>query len=207
MNKNNLFSLKNKKIIIMGGLGKLGRQFTKTFINYGAKKVIVVDIVKTKKNTKKVDYYNCDLSDENQIKKLFKNVLKKEKKIHSLVYNVYSKPTDYYKSDLIYNSKTWKKVINVNLTGAYLSSQNIINHFIKNNIKGNITFLLSTYGIVSPDLGIYKGLSKKKNIYGGKYSLTTPAVYTSSKSGLLGLMKYLAASYGKRGIRTNAKRG
>ncbi len=200
----NLFSLKNKKILILGGLGKLGKQFTKTFIDSGAKKVIIVDIIKSNKISKKIDYYQCDLSDEIAIKNTLKEIFKKEKKIHSLVYNVYSKPVNYYMPDKIYNIKTWKKVIDVNLTAAYISSQCVINHFIKNQIKGNIVFLLSTYGIVSPNLKIYKGLSQKKNIYGGKFSLTTPAVYTTSKSGLLGLTKYLASSYGKKNIRVNA---
>ena len=200
----NLFTLKNKKIIIIGGLGKIGKQFTKTFLDFGVKKIIIVDIIKSNKNTKKIDHYQCDLSDVAQVKKTFNAIFKKEKKIHSLIYNVYSKPLNYYMPDTAYDIKTWKKVMDVNLTAAYISSQSAINHFIKNRIKGNIVFLLSTYGVVSPNLKIYKGLSKKKNIYGGKFSLTTPAAYTTTKSGLLGLTKYLACAYGEKGIRVNA---
>ena len=50
---------------------------------------------------------------------------------------------------------------------------------------------------------MYKGLSSKKNIYGGKFSLNTPAAYSSTKSGLLGLSKYIATSFGKYNIRSN----
>ena len=201
---NNLFRLKNKKILILGGLGKLGKQFINTFIDYGAEKIIVVDIVEPPKSTKKINYYKCDLSDNVKLNHLFDTILSKEKKIHSLVYNVYSKPKDYYKENINYDLSTWKKVVDVNLTAAYISSQKIIKHFIKKKINGNVVFLSSTYGIVSPNLNIYKNLSKKKNIYGGNFSLTSPAVYTSTKSALLGLTKYLAGEYGKNGIRVNA---
>ena len=52
-----------------------------------------------------------------------------------MIYNVYSKPLDYYQKFEKYNLKTWKKVIETNLTGAFLSCQSAINHFKK---KGEI---------------------------------------------------------------------
>ena len=52
-------------------------------------------------------------------------------------------------------------------------------------------------------MSIYKGLSKKHNIYGGKFSLTTPAVYSATKSGLIGLSRWISTSYGKYNIRSN----
>jgi len=121
-----------------------------------------------------------------------------------LIYNVYSKPLDYYQKFEKYNLKTWEKVMETNLTGAFLSCQSAINHFKKKKISGNIIIILSTYGLVGPDLSIYENLKKSKNIYGGKHSLTTPVSYTSSKSGLLGLTKYLATTCGKFGIRVNS---
>ena len=48
-----------------------------------------------------------------------------------------------------------------------------------------------------------RGLKNKKNIYGGNFSLNTPASYTTTKSALLGLMKYIATNFGKYGIRSN----
>ena len=45
---NNLFSLKGKNIVILGGAGKIGISFAETLYNAGAK-VILGDINKTKK--------------------------------------------------------------------------------------------------------------------------------------------------------------
>ena len=43
----------------------------------------------------------------------------------------------------------------------------------------------------------------RKNIYGGSFSLTTPAVYSATKSGLIGLSRWISTAYGKYNIRSN----
>ena len=196
---NNLFSLKGKNIVILGGAGKLGISFGETLYNAGAN-VILGDINKKKNKFAKFEY--CDVTNEKSINNFFDKLFKIQKKIHSLIYNVYSKPNNYYKKFEDYETQTWRKVIDTNLTGAYLASSKLIKHFKKKKIKGNIIFLSSTYGLVGPNLDIYKGLVKK-NLYGGNFSLTTPAVYSTTKSGLLGLSKYIATTCGKYNIRSN----
>ena len=199
---NSLFSMHNKVVAIFGGTGKLGEEFAKTLSNYGAK-VYVLDIKnKTKKNNETF-YLKCDVQKQSSINSAFKNILKKEKKIDVVIYNVYSKPNNYYKSFENYQLKTWKKVIDSNLTGAFLVSQTAIRRFIKDKIKGNIIFLSSTYGGVGPDPSIYEGLKPRKNISGGRFALNTPAAYSSTKSGLIGLSKYIATNFGKFNIRSN----
>jgi len=198
---NNLFSMKNKTVVIFGGTGKLGLQFEKILSIYGAK-VYLLD-KKIKKNNNKVNYYKCNVESKESINFAYKKVIKKEKKIDVVIYNVYSKPSEYYKNFEDYNLKTWKKVSDSNLTGAFLASQLAIKNFLKDRAGGNIIFLSSTYGLVVPDPNIYKGLKPKTNIYGGKFSLNTPAAYSTTKSGIIGLSKYIATNYGKYNIRSN----
>jgi NAD(P)-dependent dehydrogenase (short-subunit alcohol dehydrogenase family) len=201
MKSNNLFSMKNKVVAIFGGSGKLGQEFSKTLIDNEAK-VYVLDIKNINKNNK-IHFLKCDVQKQSNINSIFKKIIKKEKKIDIVIYNVYSKPNNYYNNFQNYNLKTWKKVIDSNLTGAFLVAQSAIKNFIKNKIPGNIIFLSSTYGVVGPDPSIYEGLNSKKNIYGGKFSLNTPAAYSSTKTGLIGLAKYIATNFGKLNIRAN----
>ena len=205
MNKNfdykKIFSLKGKKTVILGGSGKLGMNFSKSLVSAGGK--VFLGDIKKKINTSKIIYDFCDVTKKESIEKFFNKIFKKNM-INNLIYNVYSKPENYYKNFESYDDSVWDKVLDTNLSGAYRSSKIMINHFKKNKIKGNIILVLSTYGIVGPDLSIYKNLSAKKNIYGGKFSLTTPASYTASKSGLLGLTKYLSTAFGKYNIRVNS---
>ena len=74
---------------------------------------------------------------------LHQNFLKK-KKIDVLIYNVYSKPKNYYKPYEDYEYETWNNSVNSNLNGAFLISQILIKHFKSKKIKGNIIFLSST---------------------------------------------------------------
>ena len=198
-----IFSMKNKVVIIFGGTGNLGLNFSKT-LSYAGAKVYLLDKIKKNIDDKNIFFLKCDVNSKKNIENNFKKIIKREKKIDVLIYNVYSKPNNYYQNFEKYNLDTWEKVMKTNLTGAFLTCQNIISHFKQKKISGNIIIVLSTYGIVGPDLSIYENLKKHKNIYGGKHSLTTPVSYTSSKSGLLGLMKYLATTCGKFGIRVNS---
>lgn len=205
-NKNDLksiFSMKNKITVIIGGTGNLGLNFSDTLSNAGSK-VYLLDKTKKKITKKNIFFIKCDVESKNNITKSLRQVANREKKIDVLIYNVYAKPKNYYEKYEKYGSKTWEKVLKTNLTGAFLSTQFAVQHFKKNKVKGNIILVLSTYGIVGPDPSIYEGLRSKSNIYGGRHSLNTPASYTSTKSALLGLTKYLATNFGKYGIRANS---
>lgn len=198
--KSNLFSMKSKTVAIFGGAGKLGIRFEQVLKKYGAS-VYLLD--KKNKKDKQSKFLKCNVEEKESINAAFKKIIKKEKKIDVIIYNVYSKPNNYYRNFENYNINTWKKVVDTNLTGAFIVSQLAIKNFIKSKINGNIIFLSSTYGVVGPDPQIYEGLNARKNIYGGKFSLNTPAAYSSTKSSLIGLSKYIATNYGKFKIRSN----
>ena len=135
--KNNIFSMSGKVVMIFGGSGKLGIQFSKILKENGAK-VYLLD----KKRVNKNEYFiKCDVQKLNDIKNSFKKIINKEKKIDVIIYNVYSKPQNYYEKFENYKKKTWDNVLEANLTGAFLVSQSAINIFIKKKIKGNIIFL------------------------------------------------------------------
>jgi gluconate 5-dehydrogenase len=79
----------------------------------------------------------------------------------------------------------WQKVLDANLTGAFLFAQAAGREMLKRN-SGSIINIASVAGI--------QGL-----VNGPHY-----AGYAASKAGLMGLTRELAASWGRRGIRVNA---
>ena len=207
-----IFNMDGKVVAIMGGAGKMGQSFAEILSNAGAS-VWIIDLNETKtaaiankisdRSEGKVTGITCDLSNQDNISESFQQILDHESKIDSLIYNVYSKPEGYYSPFESYDVTTWKKVMESNVTGAFMSCQEVVKIFTNLGIPGSIVLTLSTYGIVSPDLRIYEGLKSKTNIYGGEDALTTPMAYTVSKSGLHGMIKWLAGAYGKHGIRVN----
>jgi NAD(P)-dependent dehydrogenase (short-subunit alcohol dehydrogenase family) len=79
----------------------------------------------------------------------------------------------------------WQKVIDTNLTGAFLFSQAAAREMLKVQY-GRIINVASIAGMIA-------------SVNGPHY-----AAYAASKAGLMGLTRELAASWGRKGIRVNA---
>ena len=67
--------LKNKNIILTGGTGFLGQQIVDAFRTLGSN-VIVLDIIKPK-NSDNIEFYKCDITKENEVKKVSLKIIKK----------------------------------------------------------------------------------------------------------------------------------
>lgn len=203
-----LFSLKNKTAIVTGALGLIGKQHCYALSEAGAN-VIVADL-----NKEKAIKFANELSTEsmgvfldvtnkenimelnNQIKETYGsiNVLINNAAINDMVEDPKAaKSLSQFEN---YPLELWEKSIKVNLTGAFLCSQIFGNEMAANN-SGSIINVASTYGLVAPNQSLYKD----KN--GNQYFYKPPA-YSVTKSGLIGLTKYLAAYWGEKGVRVNS---
>lgn len=206
-----IFNLTGKVAVIIGGAGKMGQQFAITLGYAGAKVVLSdVDARKCKAMAKEVATLTstsviglkCDASKERQVQELFRKVHNTYGRTDVLIHNVMVKPDGYYRPLSQYPVRTWKSVLNGNMTGAFLCCQEAVNYMKKSN-GGSIVLTSSIYGIVGPDQRIYRGCSSEKNIYGGPDPLNCPAAYSASKAGLIGLARHLATSWGEFNIRVN----
>jgi NAD(P)-dependent dehydrogenase (short-subunit alcohol dehydrogenase family) len=202
-----LFNLENKTVILTGSSGRLGSQYAHILSASGAN-VILVDkeIKKNKKleqelikkyNTKAVAY-TTDISIKKDVIKMKNSVLKKFKKIDVLINNAfYAGLTDGNKSKYSAVSlenfplELWNQVINVNLTGVFLCSQEIGTIMAKQK-NGVIVNIASIYGLVGADQRIY-----------GKSKLNSPISYAATKGAIVNLTRYLAAYWQKKNVRVN----
>lgn len=90
--------------------------------------------------------------------------------------------------------EVWRSVMEVNVTGVFLTCQ-VIGATM--SAGGSIVNISSIYGMVSPDQRLYEYRRAK----GAKYF--KPIAYSVSKSALLNLTQYLATYWGEKGVRVN----
>ena len=185
--------LKNKNVIITGGLGFLGKQIINAFCEEDSN-IIVLDN-KKKTSSNKFEHFCCDISKEKSLKSISKKILKKYKKIDILINNAASnhdiknKIKSFEKFDL----KIWEKDILIGLTGSFLCTKIFGSIMSKQKKGGNIINISSDLGIIAPDQRIYN-----------KIGFIKPITYSVVKHGIIGLTKYTASYWGNKNIRCNA---
>ncbi len=185
-------NFKNKIILLTGGLGNLGKAFTKELINLDANVIICDNKSKSDFNIflktfethlrSKIDYIKVNLLS----KKDRNSLIKKINKLDILINNASLVGDSRLKG---WNTKfhdqsisSWSKAFEINLTATFHLCRDLSPLLMKNK-KGIIINISSIYGLMAPDIRIYKN----SNIF-------NPAAYSASKSGLINLTKWLAVN-------------
>ena len=202
-----LFSLKNKTAIVTGALGLIGREHCKALNEAGAN-VVVADIDELKciefaenLSTDSIGI-SLDVTNPESIKRLRDKALRKFGHIDVLVNNaaindMFENPKAASEQSKFenYPLELWHKSVDVNLTGVFLCSQ-ILGTLMSKQKSGSIINIASTYGITAPDQSLYI----KED---GTQSFYKPPAYSATKGAVIMFTKYLAAYWGKDGVRVN----
>lgn len=207
------FNLKDRVAVVTGGGGQLGFEFCKTLAEAGAA-VVAADLnmelaTKTATRLKDSGYeamaFPLDVTRLESTRELVAETVKQFSRLDILVNSAALDPKfdpdaaakgiapgafeDYPLAD-------WNAALNVNLTGMFLTTQACVKQMIAQDKKGSIINICSTYGLNGPDQRIY--------IKDGKRVAYKPVYYTTTKAGVMGFTKYLAAYYAETEIRVNA---
>lgn len=202
-----LFDLNGKIIVLTGATGYLGSRFSEDLVDRGAV-VIIADLHQekcrdlaetlSKKGSGKAIPLAVDLTNEESVRSWADQILSKFGHVDVLINNAATKSEFFFNDLAEFPLKDWKSVMDVNLTGAFLTVKALGPAMAKRK-KGSIINVSSIYGVVGPDQSIYEGSFHAD--FGR--SINTPLIYSASKSGIIGLTKYLATYWGPSGVRTN----
>ena len=210
----NLFDLKNQIILVTGGAGLLGSEFSSALSNMDAVPIILdrnqksIEILKRKfsKKRKRAFFFKLDLNDENQVNAVVNLIIKKHKRIDCLINaagftgrSMLKANINYFEKFEKYDFDLWQESLSGNLSNTFIVIKSVANHMLKRK-KGSIINIASDVGVISPDHRIYEP-NKKINYKGVNFN--TPISYSVAKAGIISMTRYLATYWAKKGIRVN----
>lgn len=186
-----LFSVKDKVVVITGGLGYLGVSWRGALVRQGARVAVLdvrkddfyMDYLKAKMHLK-FRYYPCDVSSDESVDRAY-NEIENELGVPDGLVNAAAIDFPPGAKD-----QNVSRVFDVNLTGTIRCCFRIGREMAKKG-RGSIINIGSIYGINGPDQSLYSDGFEK------------PIAYSASKAGLIGVTKYLAAYWGKQNVRVN----
>ena len=187
-----LFDLSGRVAVVTGGSRGLGLQMAEALGEMGAK--IAITARKKDELDEAVAHlgklgvvampYPSDLGKRDQVEPLAAAVLAKFGKVDILVNNAgatWGAPAEDHPMD------AWDKLVNLNLSGAFLLSQIVAKKSMIPAKWGRIVNIASVNGLQATDMRLLKN-----------------AAYVATKHGMVGLTRQLAAEWGCHGITVNA---
>lgn len=206
---NNYFDLYKKTVLITGGLGFIGGEVAKKFLELECK-VHILDLIdedqvalENKLHSKNFEYHKCDVSNYFAVDEVTNKIYQSTGSIDVLFNNAASKSAKPYEfsnsKDRTIESEVFREVIAVNVQGLFNVTSSV-SEFMKKQKSGSIIHTSSIYGSdMGADHRIYERNNKLKLQHMG-----SPAVYNASKAAVIGLTKYFASCLGQYNIRVNS---
>lgn len=207
-----LFDLSGRVVILTGGAGFLGTEFTRTLAQAGAR-VVIADIAGdvarslaeeiTRTTDSEALGIQTDVTDPASVSAMVDRAMGEYGRIDALVNNAALDPKfdpgETGKHQQTFEGfllEQWEESLRVGLTGAFLCAQAVTPIFQEQN-RGVIVNVSSMYGLVGPDQRLYEK-DDPKTPHGYK-----PPIYSVEKAGLHGLTKYLATWFAGANVRVN----
>lgn len=210
MKSNDLFDVRERVVVITGGLGQLGREFSLALTARGAR-VAVLDVrvdrslVAERFGERAQDgcflFVEADVTDRRSVEVALTRVVEHWGVPYALVNNAAldsppNAPAEENGRFETYPEASWDKVMDVNVKGVLHCCQ-VIGGAMADAGRGSIINICSIYGLVSPDQRIYE----YRRAQGAPFF--KPVAYSVSKSALLNLTRYLATYWAPHGVRVN----
>lgn len=179
--------VEGKVAIVTGGASGMGKGCSEILANEGAKVIIVDFSEKGKETVEKINnvggeaiFYQADVRDGDNLKKIYNEVAEKYCSIDILVNAAGIGPqASFFKSD----GEFVEKMMDINFKGIWNSCQAAIPHMLKNKY-GKIVNFASVTGVLVTDPSM--------------------TAYAASKGAIMALTKALAIEFAASGITVNA---
>lgn len=180
--------LEGKVVVITGsstGLGKamairFATEKAKVVVNYRSKEEEANSVLEEIKNAGgEAIAVKADVTVESEVVDLVQSAIQHFGKLDVMINNAgLENAVPSHEMTLI----DWNRVIDTNLTGAFIGSREAIKYFVENNVKGNVINMSSVHEKIPWPLFVH---------------------YAASKGGIKLMTQTLAMEYAPKGIRVN----
>ena len=185
-----LFDLSGRAAIVTGGSRGLGKEMAEGLAEAGASLMLCArrdewltpTVNELRESGFRVEGMPCNVADQEQVQAVVDATVAAFGKVDILVNNA---GVSWGELPETMPLDKWQKVIDINLTGAFLFARTAAREMLKREY-GRIINISSVSGLQASAIGPH---------YAG---------YAASKAGLFGLTRELAATWGRQGIRVNA---
>jgi NAD(P)-dependent dehydrogenase (short-subunit alcohol dehydrogenase family) len=202
-----LFSLNGKTAVVTGAGGLLGKEHCLALSEAGANVVLAdINIEAAQQIHRQLPgrhiSVQIDVTDKASLETARDIILNRLGSIDILINNaaindMFEKPelSCEQSSFELFPLENWHRMLEVNVTGSFLACQ-VFGTVMAQVRKGSIINIASTYGMVGPDQSIYRNRNGEQVFFKG------PA-YPTTKGAILAFTRYLAAYWGRQGVRVN----
>lgn len=196
-----IFSVRDRVVVITGGLGQLGTEFRSACLAGGAK-VAVLDCQEAgAHDAKDTLFLRADVTDKTSLREALVVIEQAWGPPHALINNAaLDAPPGASAADNgpfeDFSEEHWDQVMKVNLKGMFLACQ-VFGTAMAKAGRGTILNISSIYGMVSPDQRLYEYRRRQGEEF------YKPVAYSVSKSGVFNLTRYLATYWAPRNVRVN----
>jgi dihydroanticapsin dehydrogenase len=167
--------LSGYNVAITGGSGGIGSALAKGLLEDGATSF---NLDSVKPVDQKSNFIEVDLVDEGSVEEAFAQIEKLDAIIVSAGVQLIG--SDSKIGDVTLD--TWKRTLDVNMTGAFLAVKHAMPHLVKSG-RGSVILIGSPTGMTMEGAGY--------------------TAYGASKAGMMGLSRIIAVDYKEDGVRSN----
>jgi NAD(P)-dependent dehydrogenase (short-subunit alcohol dehydrogenase family) len=193
------FDLHDRVVVVTGGAGQLGRAFSGA-LNAAGARVAVIDKTAVTETAELISLV-CDIIDRPALEDALADIEGRWGSPWGLVNAAaLDSPPDAPPEENgpfeTYPEASFDRIMDVNVKGTFLCCQ-VFGGAMAEKGRGSIVNIASIYGMVSPDQSLYQYRRDRGETF------FKPVAYSTSKSALYNLTRYLAAYWGDKGVRVN----
>jgi NAD(P)-dependent dehydrogenase (short-subunit alcohol dehydrogenase family) len=203
-----LFGVDRRVVVVTGGMGQLGRRFSRALRQRGAR-VVVLDVDVAEGTVAQryghdrdgLLFVQGDVTSAASLEAALATIDQAWGPPHALINNAaIDAPPDAPPQENGpfegYPEASWDRIMDVNVKGVFLCARTFGAAMARAG-RGSIVNIASIYGVVSPDQRIYEYRRQAGEPF------FKPMAYGASKAALVNMTQYLATYWAASGVRVN----